>query len=229
MASPVTLLRLMQLTDSMFPMGAFVHSNGLETYTDAKAVRSMADLKALIGVRLEAAGESDLVFVKEALLAAQQADLPELLELDEMLSAFRTAHEARLASVKVGRQLLRMAASLFDDPLLAAYQKEVQAGNSDANLAIVYGIVYAAGGFDPQTALLAYTYQVIVGQTSAAAKLMSVGQTQLQGLIQEMQPAAALAVEKAMYMTIEDCGSFTPGLDIRTMQHQYLFRRLFHS
>ena len=120
MTSPLTLLRLMQLTDSMFPMGAFVHSNGLETYTDAKAVRSIADLKALIKVRLEAAGESDLVFVKEALQAAENSDLAELLELDEMLSAFRTAYEARLASIKVGRQLLRMATTLFDDPLPVA-------------------------------------------------------------------------------------------------------------
>ncbi|MCD0162340.1 urease accessory protein UreF, partial [Deinococcus sp. 6YEL10] len=40
----VSLLRLLQLSDSAFPTGAYAFSDGLETLTTRGAVRSPADL-----------------------------------------------------------------------------------------------------------------------------------------------------------------------------------------
>jgi len=37
------------------------------------------------------------------------------------------------------------------------------------------------------------------------------------------------AVDASLNRTLDDFGSFSPGLDIRSMQHEHLFRRLFIS
>jgi urease accessory protein UreF len=46
---PAQLLMLLQWMDSAFPTGAFAHSGGLETYTQAEAVRSPDDLLRVVG------------------------------------------------------------------------------------------------------------------------------------------------------------------------------------
>lgn len=222
------LLLLMQLTDTMFPTGAFVHSNGLETYTQRETVRDMVALQELITVQLlSALAQMDMIILKEAMHAFQEVAV--LCELDEMLSAMKPVYEVREASIKIGKQFLRSAAVLRASKAIEALQAQIKAGKAQGHQAVAYGLVYAEFGFSPQTTLAAYGYQVVAGQTSAAMKLLSIGQSQVQALIFAMQPTIQQAVEKVLASSMEDIHTFTPALDIHAMQHEYLFRRLFHS
>ena len=77
--------------------------------------------------------------------------------------------------------------------------------------------------------LATYGYSFVSSQVSAAIILMRLGQTHAQNIIHALQPTIETAVEVALTQTVETMQSFTPALDIRMMQHQYLFRRLFNS
>lgn len=223
------MLMLLQWTDSAFPTGAFAHSGGLETYTQVEAVRSADDLAALIAVKLTSATGTDLIVIHEAMSACEASNHARLLELDALLSASKLAREMREASEKVGRRMLDNVLNLLDDATLIAFRDDITAGRCAGHHAVVHGLACAALKLEPRAALLAFAYGLVANQTAAAMKLMALGQTQAQAVLASASPTMADAVDLALSRTLDDFNSFTPGLDIRAMQHEYLFRRLFIS
>ena len=100
------LLRLLQWTDSAFPSGAFAHSGGLETYTQAEIVSTPPELAALIAIKLDAAARTDLIIIQAVMSAVQTEDWAAVMDCDALCSASKTAKETREASIKIGRRML---------------------------------------------------------------------------------------------------------------------------
>ena len=226
---PSQLLMLLQWTDSAFPTGAFAHSGGLETYTQVEVVRTADELARLIAVKLASAARTDLIVIHGVMAAYAGPNRARLRELDALLSASKLARELREASEKIGRRMLSNVLNLLADDVLTAYRDDVTAGRNAGHHAVVHGLACAALRLEPDAALLAFAYGLVANQTAAAMKLMSLGQTQAQAVLAAAGPAMADAVELALSRTLDDFGSFTPALDIRAMQHEFLFRRLFIS
>ena len=223
------LLMLLQWTDSAFPTGAFAHSSGLETYAQANVVRTAGDLAPLIAVRLDAAAGTDMIVIHTAISAHADADRAEVARLDTLCSASKPAREAREGNEKIGRRLLAGVLNLIDDPLCLWFQDEIRTGRCAGHHAVAHGLACAALGLDPRAALLAFGYALAANQTAASLKLMSIGQTQAQAVLGAAGKAIDAAADAALSRTLDDFGSFTPALDVRAMQHEYLFRRLFIS
>ena len=223
------LLMLLQWMDSAFPTGAFAHSAGLETYTQAEIISTGGDLARLITTKLESAAHNDLIIVHCAMSAYTLNDRAYIARLDALCSASKLARETREASEKIGRRMLSSILNLTSDDTLVFYHSEIAAGRCAGHHAVVHGLVGAALGVDSQTAMLAFAYALAANQTAASLKLMRIGQTQAQAVLHEAGTAIAAAVEAALNRTLEDFGSFTPAIDIRAMQHEALFRRLFIS
>ncbi len=223
--NPVQLLMLLQWIDSAFPTGAFAHSGGLETYTQAEAIASADELARLVEVKLTAAATTDLIVVKEAM----SADSSLIAQLDELCSASKLARETREAGTKIGRRMLGSVLNLTEDARLRAYQDEITAGRCAGHHAVVHGLACGALGMDTRAALLAFGYALAANQTAASLKLIRMGQTQAQAVLGASGAAIEAATEAALALTLDDFGSFAPGLDIRAMQHEHLFRRLFIS
>jgi urease accessory protein len=223
--NPVQLLMLLQWMDSAFPTGAFAHSGGLETYTQAEAITSADGLARLVEVKLSAAATTDLIVVKEAMTA----DSSLIAQLDELCSASKLARETREASTKIGRRMLGSVLNLTEDARLLTYQEEIAAGRCAGHHAVVHGLACGALGMDARAALLAFGYALAANQTAASLKLIRIGQTQAQAVLGASGAAIEAAAEAALALTLDDYGSFAPGLDIRAMQHEHLFRRLFIS
>lgn len=226
---PNQFLMLLQWTDSSFPTGAFAHSGGLETYIQHGMVRNAGELGQLIAVKLESAAYTDLIIVHCAMTAYQNDDAALLYELDEMCASSKPARETREASEKVGRRLLSSALNVYPDDRLTAYRTDIERKVLWGHHAVVQGMICAALDIEPRIALLAYGYALAANQTAASIKLMAMGQTQAQAVLAASGGMIHQAVEKALTLTLNDFGSFTIGLDIRAIQHEYLFRRLFIS
>ncbi len=219
------LLLLLQCIDSAFPTGSFAHSGGLETYAQAEIVTTAGDLARLIAMKLESVAKTDLIIVHSAL----SADSAQILQLDNLCSASKVAKETRESSEKIGRRMLVSVLNLMPNERLQFYQDEITAGRCAGHHAVVHGLACAALGIEPRAALLTFAYALATNQTAASLKLMSIGQTQSQAVLGAAGEAIEAAVETALTHTLDDFGSFTPGLDIRAMQHETLFRRLFIS
>jgi len=220
---------LLQWMDSAFPTGAFAHSGGLETYAQAGVVRTAEDLAHLIAVKLENATRTDLIIIHTAMSAYQANDRPKIRHLDNLCSASKPARETRESSEKIGRRMLGSVLNLVDDEILLFYQNAISEGNCAGHHAVTHGLACAALGVEPSAAMLAFGYGLAANQTTASLKLMRIGQTQAQAVLSSSGTVIATVVQAALGFTLDDFGSFTPGLDIRAMQHEYLFRRLFIS
>ncbi len=226
MMDAAALLPLLQLSDSAFPSGAFSHSYGLETYTQAGIVHDDRSLLEFLSVRLrESLACCDLVFLREA----HDADFEWLCELDERLSAMMPVRELREASHQVGRRFLRSALPLYGGDMARRYFEAIQARQCSGHQPLAYSVIFSDLGAELQAALLSYTANFVMGQALAAVKLLNLGQTRIQAVIHQMQPVIDEAVARSCDIPLADCRVFMPALEIRAMQHEYLFRRLFIS
>ena len=106
------LLQLFQLFDSQFPVGAFAHSGGLETYGQTGA--RLPELRELIASQVtQGWGRGELVAAALAWAAAAKPDgMPELTRLGAIVSAHKIIPSVRHASVGQGRRTLVLLARL---------------------------------------------------------------------------------------------------------------------
>ncbi len=220
---------MLQWMDSAFPTGAFAHSGGLETYAQAEKITSPNDLARLIAVKLESAAQNDLIVVHCAMSAYSTNDRAQIAYLDKLCAASKLSRETREASEKIGWRMLGSVLNLIDDEALTFYRAEITARRCSGHHAVAHGLVGAAMNIQPQIVMLAFAYGIAANQTAASLKLMRIGQTQSQAVLHEVGDLISAAVDTALARTLDDFSNFTPGLDIRSIQHEHLFRRLFIS
>ena len=224
------LLVLTQLTDSMFPSGGFVHSDGLETYVQSGKLNTIEELENMLTTRLMYDwAHQDMVALQVSMSTYLNGDLTVIKTIDERLTAMKIVKENRLSSMRVGKQTLRTILMLIEDPLLDSYQTLIRQKELNGHQSIVFGLTCASAGITAEPALTAYAYNVLSSLISVALKLMHFGQTQAQQLLWYLQPKISQAVTTAMSLTLDDMQSFVPAIEISGMQHEYLFRRLFNS
>ena len=222
-----SLLTLLQLTDSFFPTGAFAHSFGLETYVQLEFVNDPETFEMFLRSTLHhGVRNGDAVAVG---LTYKATGIEGVIDLDARLTAMKVARESREGSIKIGKQFLRNAAILERNEMLEEYTQGVRSGRCAGHHAITYGLVASTAKIDLFSAVLGYLHAHIVGQVSAAVRLIPLKPTDGQRIIQSIRPDLIDIARFAESADIDDLGGFTPGLDIRGMQHERLYSRLFIS
>lgn len=216
------LLQLFQLFDSQFPVGAFAHSGGLETYGQAGA--GPAELRELLAVQIRSGwGRAELAAASLAWRAAGHSDSAGALSrLAVVVSAHKTIPSIHDASVRLGRRTLTLVERLH--PRLTSL-----AGIEPPHQAVVIGAIGRALALALHELLVGYAHSLIAASVAGATRCMPVSPMQGQALIVELQPALAAAVSRAIDATEDDLFTCTPGLDIRCHQQGGLTTRLFQS
>src|SRR5262249_50249386 len=121
------LLRLLQLTDSGFPTGAFAFSHGLEGLVSAEIERGEAEIQRFIALQLrEGFGGVECPAMAHAWRAAQEGDLTAILEIDALIDAMKPIPVFRAGSAKTGRRLLESASKLLSSPMLCEFRQAVR-------------------------------------------------------------------------------------------------------
>ena len=114
-------LAVLHLCDSLFPIGAFAHSDGLESATADGRIASADDLRAWLAVCLdESIGRLEGPTVWRAWSPARDGDALALAALDEELTALRPSSAARQSSRAMGKRLLTTWRALHADERLSA-------------------------------------------------------------------------------------------------------------
>jgi urease accessory protein len=113
--------------------------------------------------------------------------------------------------------------------LVQAFWAQVQCSATPGQHALVFGLVAQGLGVDSESTLLAYLYTVLTGLVAAALRLVPLGQSDGQSLLHELAPLSRALIAQFGAMQPEDVWSATPGLDIRSMQHERLYSRLYRS
>lgn len=223
-------LSLLQFADGLFPAGGYAHSFGLEYYVQSGQVRAAAGVEAFVRAQLEgSAGPCDAVAVARSLALGEAEDLDGLLALDETLDALKGVAEFREASRQMGRQTLRVAASLTGHPLLVSFRDALEAGRTPGHHPVAFGLAGSALAWSAEAAARAYLYSTTALLVGAALRLLPLGQLDGQRILWAAGPLIVRLSREAAGNGPAELWSFAPGLEIAGMRHARLDARLFRS
>ena len=223
------LLRLLQVTDSSFPVGGFAFSHGLEWLTQRRIVTDEASLARFLEAYIDqSAGRQSL---PGAARAYRATTLAALLGADEALDASFAAEGERNAGRAMGERLLVGATDAFAaGGRVEEFRRLVRAGETPGQYAVAYGALAASEGVPESQMLTALAFSMVLAITQAAVRLNTIGQAAAARLASGATPAieralARLATEGAR----PPIGAFTPNLDVAGLSHPSLTFRMFAS
>jgi urease accessory protein len=224
------LAGLLQFGDGLFPAGGHAHSFGLETYAQDGSVSSRDELQTFCRALLEGSvGPCDAVAVVAAMRAAAASDLEVALELDARLDALKPAQELRDASRQMGRQTLRVAMGLIQEPVLSALWDAIEARHTPGHHPLAFGFIGHFLECEPEAVATVYLYSTSAVVVNAALRLMSLGQVDGQRTLWSLRPTIARLAREAAQKQMDDAWSFAPGIEIAAMRHARLEARMFRS
>lgn len=222
-------LRLLHLCDSLFPIGGFAYSDGLESATSAGAVGDAAGLRAWINVCLdETMGRLEGPAVWQAWAACQDAHWDTIVTLDEELHALRPAASARRSSRAMGLRLLTTWQMLHPHPRIEHLVTLARSGRIGPSLPIAFAAACASADVERRPSVEAYAYTRLSATISAAMRLMPIGQSDAHALLARALDHVPQVVDGIVARDAR-VESFTPALDIAAMSQPYLHSRLFRS
>jgi urease accessory protein len=226
-------IALLHLCDSLFPIGAFAYSDGLEAATAAGQVSTGDQLRAWMeACRDESLARTEGPAVWQAWAAFRDSDWDALLALDEELTALRPSSSVRRSSRAMGLRLLTTWQALHPDVRLAQALTLAGIGGRDCGfgpaLPIAFAGVCACSGISCQQAVEAFAYTRLAATVSAAMRLMPIGQTEAHAILARTLDRVPQIVEEIARRNAR-VESFAPAADIAAMTQQYVHSRLFRS
>jgi urease accessory protein len=215
----VALLRLQQVFDSQFPVGAFAHSGGLETYSHVAGF-DPGELRDLLLAQIRLGwGRLDLA---AAALAFRTRDDAELSRLGAELQAWKPIPGQRLAGERIGRRMLILAKRLYPD---LTGRLDIQPPQAP----VVAGALARRLGLEERMFLLFYAQSSLTAALAAATRSMPLSPERAHQTLVELQPRLAEQVELVSADPAAAMFAATPALDLRAHQQAFLHTRLFQS
>ncbi|MEK8198008.1 MULTISPECIES: urease accessory protein UreF [Lysinibacillus] len=226
----LSLLHLLQIHDSAFPIGSYTHSYGMETYIQEDRIRTKEHLVEFCQVYLEQnLVYGDAILIQEAFHAAQARNVTRLIELDELCGAMKLAKESRDASVNVGKQFMRTVAPLMDSPFLLQWKDHIDQEVVKGHYAVLYGIYCEALGVNVFHAVMTFMYATISGLVQNAVRAVPFGQNTGVQALHKLLASVEEAAKTVKTLTLDDLANNALGIELASMKHEFLFSRLFIS
>ncbi len=230
MNDPVRLLRLLQLTDSGFPTGAFAFSHGLEGLLATGFVTSERDVAAVMTSHIrEGFAGVECPAMIHAWRAARARDLAALVVLDGVIDALKPIPAFRAGSLRTGRRLLESSFGVVNGPMLDAVRERVRAGALGGHHPLAFGVLMEAADVDERTASLALGAGFVTGLAAAAVRLGIIGAAAAQRLVAEHHQEIEAMADAGRQTELGEMGAFMPMIDIAGLRQPALAGRVFAS
>ena len=226
-AAAASLARMLQFGDSMFPIGGFAFSGGLESAVQKGVVTDADTLHAFARTAVEQAAAGDGIAVVWAHRAAAAGDVDELVRIDERVYARKLSSETRTMSVRMGKKFAEMGAEVTGEPLLAAWRERINAGDTPGCYPVALAVNFAVQGLPARDAFIVHQYGVAAMILSAALRLMKISHVDTQRMLYQLNADADAAYEVAARARLADMAGFAPLTEILAAAHVKAHLRLF--
>lgn len=221
---PAALLQLIWLASPALPVGGFSYSEGLEAAVDLGVATTEAQVQAWLADQLTLSlGRAELPVLAQGIAAWQTYDLPQVQALNRWVLATRESFELRQQSEQMGRSLLDWLRNQAgaDDPRLVA------CAALPPTWPLAFALAAARSGAPAREGLLAYAFGWAENLAQAAMKAVPLGQSAGQRILAHLAQHIPAVVDQALVRAQPQ--TFTPGLAIKSAQHETQYSRLFRS
>ena len=208
-------LTLMQWLSPGYPVGAFAYSHGLERVVETGAITDAAGFEAwLRDILILGTGRSDAILLH----CAHSAQSPRrLAELDDLARALSPSSERRMETELQGEAFAQTTSAIWGSD------------NAPRAYPVAVGAAAKRAGIDATMTCAAYLHAFAANLTSAAIRLIPLGQTEGQSVLARMTPLCQQIAQDTQRLSIDDIGSCTFAADIASMQHETQYSRQFRS
>jgi urease accessory protein len=230
---------LHQMNDALFPIGAFAHSYGMETYIQKGLVHDVPSAAQYLRANLEQS------FLYGDLLCAALAwdcgiiqDIPGLINLEVLVRASKAPSEIRDAAHKLGSRFIKTVTALLPEagsdssgtiPFLAEYSSVLAKTGAFPSHAAAYGACCGTLNIPKARSLRAFLYAQSSAMVTCCVKTIPLSQTAGQRLLAGLFGCMGCLLEATESLTADDLYRTCPGFDLRCMEHETLYSRLFMS
>lgn len=223
------LVHALQFGDSVFPVGGFSFSAGLETAIAERVVTDPETLLAYTATAVEQAAMGDGIGLIAAHRAALADDIGGLLHVDGLVHARKLSSETRLMSVRMGRKFSEIGARILGAPLLERWCERIASGATPGCYPVALGINFAVQGLSERDAFAVHQYGVAVMILGAALRLMRIGHVETQRMLYALSAEVDAAYTAAAAAELDDMAGFAPLTEILAAAHVKANVRLFMS
>lgn len=225
-----SFLTLLQICDSIFPIGSYTQSNGLETYVQLDLVNDFTTAVEYVkNMLLYNIKYGDALAVSLAYKAALSGNLELITEIDNRLWASKSAREIKDGSCKLCMRFLKLVLEFGEYSVIKDYMRLIENGQCFGQYSAAFGVFAADSRIPLEDVLTAFVYNQASGMVVNCAKLIPLGQIDGQKILFKMQSVIKEAVSEIKGLNINDLGRCCMGFEIRAMQHEDLYSRLYMS
>jgi len=139
----------------------------------------------------------------------------------------RPSAAVRRSSRAMGLRLITTWSTLYPDGRLNRLLDLARLRSLGPALPVAFGCACASAGVGMRETGAGFAYTRLVSTTSAALRLMRIGQTDAHAALAKALGRVPMVVEAMTARTRPE--SFTPAMDIAAMAQQYPHSRLFRS
>jgi urease accessory protein len=221
------LVRMLQFGDSMFPIGGFSFSCGLESAIQQGVVADAGNLHAFTRTALEQAARGDGIALIAAHRAAAAGDIDALIRIDGQVYARKLSGEMRTMSVRMGKKFTELGVQMIGGPLLGTWGECINASATPGCYPVALAVNFAVQGLTAPNAFVVHQYGLASTILGAALRLMKISHIETQTILYQLNGGVEAAYKRAAAALLSDMSGYAPLAEILAAIHAKAHVRLF--
>lgn len=227
MTDAVKLMRILALSDSAFPVGAFAFSAGLESAVEHRIVTDAASLEAYARQILRQAAFTDGIAALQAHRSAAEEDYDGICEADAQLLLCKMNAESRLMTLRMGRKLAELSERILNDCTAARLAADIRAGTTPGTYPVAQAVVASACEIPEKWLFASLGYGAINMVLGATLRCLRISHYDTQRIMFRLGDQVETIYDRAREMTFDDMSAFVPQIDIVASLHEKGTKRMF--
>ena len=220
----LSLLKLMNLMSPTLPIGGFTYSQGIEKaiesnwITDFESAKKWLESQLLINLKF-----TDLPILMRLYKSVDSKNYKRAIYWSNFLLACRETMELRDEEKNRGRSLAKLIESLEKD------QAKEWSKILKTNHLLGYAFLSNVWNISIKKLLLGYSWSWLENQVAATVKIIPLGQTDGQKLLNEIIKKIPNVVEEVEIINDNEIGISQPAFVIASCLHETQYTRIYRS
>lgn len=222
-----TLFRLIEMTDSAFPVGGFAFSSGIETAAETGLVHDAATLDAFVRDSVRSTALCDGVAALCAYRSCMDSDYDAIRLADRSVICAKASAEARLMSLRMGRKFAEIAIRITDGAVVKRWFDDILAERTFGTYPVTGAVIFAQTGVSEVQMFASQAYGAASVMLNAALRTVRVSHYDTQRIMFSLGAFVDELYDRASESSLDDMMTFVPTADIMASMHEKGTKRMF--